>query len=594
MASATLKGLCLAWLHEMSDAEKQMQLTRASHSRAFQTYKRAFDALSKYPLQLATVRDALVVKGIGPHIVAELETRLTAHIRAGGHVHGAEFNLEIAQNELFHKQRQRTGDVSPSASDKNNVDPAQPAPKRSRRVEYVPKYRSGAWAILVSLKHGPTFMNKHEIIKAGQDHADKPLDAPAAGGNTMYTGWSSMKTLKEKELVIAQGNPPQFSLTEEGHCLVDRMLASAANRPQRAVSSESESEAETVLASQTSTRLSHAYSPPFRQPSLEPAMPKPAVMGPRKNVTLWPGEYEIVLILDTREVKNGRQRSFFYDGLQAKGVKVEQRMLDLGDVMWIARPKTEGQYHGDEEIVLEYIIERKTLDDLVSSIKDGRFSEQKVAPSALAFIYSNCFFQTQFRLSRCGVKNVIYVIEEVSIESAELFGMESVYTSLTQTQLENGFFVKKTSSAEDTLSYLVSLTAFMKAIYRNKALTLRTEAGEDCKDEKSNIVRSVTFEDFGKENSKTKNFTLGDVWVRQLMTVQGISLEKAVFFARTFNTSAKFFKALSACKNDTERESLIQKAGGEHRKGLGVALSKKLLNVFWRAEVSTEGFEMLE
>ena len=32
----------------------------------------------------------------------------------------------------------------------------------------------------------------------------------------------------------------------------------------------------------------------------------------------------------------------------------------------------------DKEIVLDFIVERKTMDDLVSSIKDGRFQEQKV------------------------------------------------------------------------------------------------------------------------------------------------------------------------------------------------------------------------
>ena len=31
-----------------------------------------------------------------------------------------------------------------------------------------------------------------------------------------------------------------------------------------------------------------------------------------------------------------------------------------------------------EEIVLDFIVERKRLDDLAGSIKDGRFREQKV------------------------------------------------------------------------------------------------------------------------------------------------------------------------------------------------------------------------
>ena len=32
------------------------------------------------------------------------------------------------------------------------------------------------------------------------------------------------------------------------------------------------------------------------------------------------------------------------------------------------------------ELVLDYIVERKRMDDLADSIVDGRFSEQKVVP----------------------------------------------------------------------------------------------------------------------------------------------------------------------------------------------------------------------
>ena len=45
------------------------------------------------------------------------------------------------------------------------------------------------------------------------------------------------------------------------------------------------------------------------------------------------------------------------------------------------------------EIVLPFIIERKRMDDLASSIKDGRFREQK------------------FRLKQTGFKNLIYLVE---------------------------------------------------------------------------------------------------------------------------------------------------------------------------------------
>ena len=45
------------------------------------------------------------------------------------------------------------------------------------------------------------------------------------------------------------------------------------------------------------------------------------------------------------------------------------------------------------ELVLPYVVERKRLDDLASSIRDSRYREQK------------------FRLKRCGLPHVIYLAE---------------------------------------------------------------------------------------------------------------------------------------------------------------------------------------
>lgn len=45
----------------------------------------------------------------------------------------------------------------------------------------------------------------------------------------------------------------------------------------------------------------------------------------------------------------------------------------MGDGIWIARHK-----HIGSEYVLDFIVERKNVDDLRSSIRDNRYKEQKV------------------------------------------------------------------------------------------------------------------------------------------------------------------------------------------------------------------------
>lgn len=60
--------------------------------------------------------------------------------------------------------------------------------------------------------------------------------------------------------------------------------------------------------------------------------------------------------------------------LLQKGVPCETRQLPLGDMLWVARRKDEPA----SEVLLGYIVERKTASDLASSIIDGRYEQQCV------------------------------------------------------------------------------------------------------------------------------------------------------------------------------------------------------------------------
>lgn len=109
----------------------------------------------------------------------------------------------------------------------------------------------------------------------------------------------------------------------------------------------------------------------------------------------WPaGSYSITMVLDNREIKSKNNRSGILDALRQDGMEVEQRALPLGDVLWIAKRVDGGGLDDDEdECVLSWVIERKRLDDLVASITDGRFHEQKVSRNASLLL---SFFQKHF------------------------------------------------------------------------------------------------------------------------------------------------------------------------------------------------------
>jgi crossover junction endonuclease MUS81 len=96
------------------------------------------------------------------------------------------------------------------------------------------------------------------------------------------------------------------------------------------------------------------------------------------------GSYTVKLIVDNREIHNEKDLERLEWGLREGGVDYTLRSLDVGDSVWIAKS-------GNEEYVLDYIVERKRMDDLVSSIKDGRFHEQKV--QSLPSILNLAFLQ---------------------------------------------------------------------------------------------------------------------------------------------------------------------------------------------------------
>ena len=106
---------------------------------------------------------------------------------------------------------------------------------------------------------------------------------------------------------------------------------------------------------------------------------------PFEPITWAAGSFEVILLVDTREIGGSRvggagQRTSFVARLEDIGVACEVRMLPLGDMIWIARRT--GRDGETEEIVLDAIVERKRLDDLCSSIKDGRYTDQKVRSSS--------------------------------------------------------------------------------------------------------------------------------------------------------------------------------------------------------------------
>ncbi|KAK2979199.1 hypothetical protein RJ640_027493 [Escallonia rubra] len=86
--------------------------------------------------------------------------------------------------------------------------------------------------------------------------------------------------------------------------------------------------------------------------------------------------YQVILILDDREkfaTQGSKSRKIIDHICGQFKIKIEVRRLPVGDGIWIARHK-----HLASEYVLDFIVERKNVDDLRCSIRDNRYRDQKV------------------------------------------------------------------------------------------------------------------------------------------------------------------------------------------------------------------------
>ena len=96
------------------------------------------------------------------------------------------------------------------------------------------------------------------------------------------------------------------------------------------------------------------------------------------------------------------------------GVRVELRMLPLGDMLWIVRPKLKPGEKKDytKEYVTGFVVERKQAGDLAESIVDGRCLAQK------------------YRLKKWS-RRVVYLVEGV-LGSQDKLPEQSLRTALVQ------------------------------------------------------------------------------------------------------------------------------------------------------------------
>ncbi|KAF4890030.1 Crossover junction endonuclease MUS81 [Colletotrichum fructicola] len=573
--------LLLDWVKEWLDTARERGM------KSITTYRNAYESLKACPITFKHPRQLVQLKGFGDKLSSRLTDKLKEHCEANG--------LPMPKNPRSSKE-----DRASLGAAAEEDEPAPP-PKKARKAKpYVPTYRSGPYALILALatldEDASLGMTKTKLIELAQENCDSSFTAPS-DPTKFYTAWNSMKTLIDKDLVCEKGRPQRrYSLTDDGWDVARRIKKTTEGEQADDIAAGPSTRTESVRPDSVFNQIGREASAsvePIEQPkpssqyegvvSNGPGVADNAALPKFTPIRLLPGSFTVHLALDNREVRALKDRDYMQEELTKKGVKPLVRALEIGDAQWIAKCHDPAALsrHGAEgdEVVLDWIVERKRLDDLVGSVKDGRFHEQK------------------FRLRKSGVKNVIYIIEEISMDSSYFQKVEEmIQSSIASTQVVNGYFLKKTQKMDDTIRYLTRMTFMLKKMYERKPLlviptTVLTAQNylpllQHLREKEPSTGYYITYPAFASLASKSDMMTLRDIYLKMLMTTRGITGEKALEIQKKWKTPHDLIKAFEECgsgEQGTKRKREMVISGLPNlvgRKKIPKAVSQRLAEVW--------------
>ncbi|XP_077718572.1 structure-specific endonuclease subunit MUS81 isoform X3 [Canis aureus] len=520
--------LFVRWLTEWRDEA-------ASRGRRTQfVFQKALRSLRRYPLPLRSGKEAKILQHFGDRLCRMLDQRLQQHKASGGD----------------HARSSPSGEKSstpegPPARVRDSSVPIPAQPKAGGSGSYWPARHSGARAVLLLLYRerlnpsGRSFLTKEELLQRCAQKAPR-----VALGSTRP--WPALRSLLHRNLVLRTHQPARYSLTPEGLELAQKLA-----------------ESEGLSSLDVGFR-------PEEPPGKEPEVPgaASAELGASEGsvqqlpLELGPGEYRVLLCVDVGEAKGAGHRPKLLLELQRLHVTHVVRKLHVGDFVWVAQETRPRDPARPGELVLDHIVERKRLDDLCSSIIDGRFREQK------------------FRLKRCGLGHRVYLVEEHGSAHHLSLPESTLLQAVTNTQVIDGFFVKRTADIKESAAYLALLTLGLQRLYQGH--TLRSRPWGTSGDPESRpgpsphpLCSLLTFSDFNAGAMKNKAQCVQEVFARQLMQVRGVSGEKAAAIVGQYSTPASLLAAYDACVTPKEQEMLLSTIKcGRLQRNLGPALSR--------------------
>jgi len=247
------------------------------------------------------------------------------------------------------------------------------------------------------------------------------------------------------------------------------------------------------------------------------------------------------LVIDNREPKELKTL------IQDKIENVELKNLEIGDIIFL-----------DENDNIVLIFERKSISDLISSIKDGRYSEQS------------------FRLQEYPLHNhnIFYLIEGSLLNSRKQYNetiQKTVYSAMFSLSYSKGFSLLHTSGVVETAEFIIY---FFQKIIKDKSIkpfykniniindtindTIKEETGES-KESKENEDNNDYVSNI--KTSKKSHITKENINEIMLTQIPNVSINTAKCILSEYNNIENLIKCLRENNNCLENLRLKNKNG---------------------------------
>lgn len=239
------------------------------------------------------------------------------------------------------------------------------------------------------------------------------------------------------------------------------------------------------------------------------------------------------IVIDVRENK-------LIELFENNNIIFDKKQLEIGDII----------LEKDNDIVL--LIERKTIQDLTASIKDGRYKEQKARI-----------------LSKVNVENVLYLIEG-RVDNIK-FDEKVIFGSITNMIFRDNIKVINTGTIKQSYDLILSLKKkFLEGTFESK--------------ENLNYNESIKLNK--KDNMTTELFN-----IQVLANIPGISIKMAEVILKEIKSVKDLIKKYNGydielekdeVDIEKEREELLKNIQYNEKRKVGKIISKRIYEFLYK------------